>query len=341
MREAVVALLMAGSLLVGAQPARAQIYEAVGTRAQGMGGAFVAVADDATTTWWNAAGIATGPYFSAVLQRTVIQEPKDVPSLGPARRDGATGVATTFPALGLSYYRFRISEIASPSPTTGGAATSREDRVGSLRLRSLSATQVGVTVGQSVGRHLVVASTLKLVRGASAAVVDEVAQGAAALDEAARLEAGGETRADLDVGVMASMGRLRLGASVRHVRQPSFGEGDSRFELARQGRVGLAVTGAGHGFIGAATAAVDADLTRTATAIGDVRHLAAGGEAWLFGKRVGIRGGVSVNTVGNARASGSGGVSLAIRSGLYVEGVLTGGSDESRKGWGAALRVQL
>ena len=50
-------------------PARAQIYETVGTRAQGMGGAFVAVADDATATWWNPAGLATGAYFSTVIER--------------------------------------------------------------------------------------------------------------------------------------------------------------------------------------------------------------------------------------------------------------------------------
>ncbi len=48
-----------------ARPASAQIYETVGIRAQGMAGAFVAVADDSTATWWNPAGLATG----ALLQR--------------------------------------------------------------------------------------------------------------------------------------------------------------------------------------------------------------------------------------------------------------------------------
>ena len=36
-------------------PASAQIVESVGHRALGMGGAFVAVADDSTATWWNPA----------------------------------------------------------------------------------------------------------------------------------------------------------------------------------------------------------------------------------------------------------------------------------------------
>ena len=39
----------------------------VGTRAAGMAGAFVAVADDATAVYWNPAGIATGSFVSAVL----------------------------------------------------------------------------------------------------------------------------------------------------------------------------------------------------------------------------------------------------------------------------------
>ena len=39
----------------------------MGTRALGMGGAFVAVADDATAPYWNPAGLGTGATFSMVL----------------------------------------------------------------------------------------------------------------------------------------------------------------------------------------------------------------------------------------------------------------------------------
>ena len=42
----------------------AQTYESVGIRAQGMAGAFVAVADDATASWWNPAGLATSQSFA-------------------------------------------------------------------------------------------------------------------------------------------------------------------------------------------------------------------------------------------------------------------------------------
>ena len=76
----------------------AQLYEIVGIRAQGMGGAFIAVADDATATWWNPAGIAAVPFFNAVDRVTTA-------SGGPAAGDALTAVSLAFPALGLSYYR--------------------------------------------------------------------------------------------------------------------------------------------------------------------------------------------------------------------------------------------
>ena len=58
------------SLLFFSAPgvAHAQLFESFGIRAQGMGGAFVAVADDATATWWNPAGVASGAYFNALLE---------------------------------------------------------------------------------------------------------------------------------------------------------------------------------------------------------------------------------------------------------------------------------
>src|SRR3954463_13304902 len=48
--------------------ASAQTSDLIGTRAQGMAGAFTAVADDATAAWWNPAGLATGSFFSAIIE---------------------------------------------------------------------------------------------------------------------------------------------------------------------------------------------------------------------------------------------------------------------------------
>src|SRR5262245_56827678 len=97
-------------------PAAAQIYETVGTRAQGMGGAFTAVSDDATATWWNPAGIALS-YFSLVVDSGETEEPADPRPVGPAWRGKIGAIAACLPALGLSYYRLRIDEIA-PQPIT-------------------------------------------------------------------------------------------------------------------------------------------------------------------------------------------------------------------------------
>ena len=126
--------------------ASAQIFETIGIRAQGMSGAFVAVADDATTTWWNPAGLVSGGYLNVVLEYDRFEGS----SLTRAR-----AFSLTVPSMGLSYYRLSLSGMRAPS-TTASAATSREDQ-GVL-------SQYGVTIGQSVGAHLVIASTVKLVR---------------------------------------------------------------------------------------------------------------------------------------------------------------------------------
>ena len=50
-------------------PALAQAEAPVGVRAAGMGGAFTAVADDASAVFWNPGGLASGAFFSVVARR--------------------------------------------------------------------------------------------------------------------------------------------------------------------------------------------------------------------------------------------------------------------------------
>src|SRR5438477_10748355 len=109
---------IAAMLLMSASTADAQSYESVGIRAQGMAGAFVAVADDATATWWNPAGLAAGAYFNGVIEWDHVAE---VPA------GGTVGIAFAFPALGLSYYRVRISQI-EPVGSTVPRTLGREDQ---------------------------------------------------------------------------------------------------------------------------------------------------------------------------------------------------------------------
>jgi len=64
--------LCAAILIIATTDSSAQIVESVGNRALGMGGAFVAVANDSTATWWNPAGLATGPYADLAPRSCVV-----------------------------------------------------------------------------------------------------------------------------------------------------------------------------------------------------------------------------------------------------------------------------
>ena len=332
--------------VAAARPAAAQIYESVGTRAQGLGGAFVAVADDATASWWNPAGLATGAYFNVVLERGRTTEPAEPDETGgsPARRVSSGGFSAAFPALGLSYYRLRASEIGVPASTAAPGDGRQDQRAGATaglirfgQFRAIRYSQYGATVGQSIGDHFVVGSTVKVIRaGAESRITvgeDHLFDAADDLDVAVK------TRTGLDLGAMASFNRLRVGLSVRNVHELNVGTDDDPFILARQARAGVAVLGGKHGVLEAVTVAADADLTTAAGLFGDTRHVATGAEAWLFARRLGVRGGGSVNSIGERRPSGSVGVSVAPLSGFFVEAAWTEGRDASLRGWTTSLRV--
>jgi hypothetical protein len=316
-------------------PAIAQTDTGIGVRAQGMAGAFTAVADDATATWWNPAGLATGAIFNAVVEFDSSRQPTNDRSASgavPSWRFSDGGLALALPSLGLSYYRLRLSEIQA-NPYTGGPNAGRQDQgTADVRLRSLVLNQFGATVGQSLGGHLVVGSTLKLVRGSLGVAVRSASD--ASLDDAEALSGGGETHAGLDMGAMAVWGAMRLGLMVRNVTEPTFGTGSDSMTLKREVRAGVAAMPARN-----MTLTFDADLTTNATAAGDERQAAAGVEVWSPHRRFGVRGGLSANTVGSARRSESAGVSLALRQGTYLDAAATVGADSSRHGWGIDLRV--
>jgi hypothetical protein len=330
-----------GSSVFAVSRASAQPPDTIGVRAQGMGGAFTAVADDATASWWNPAGMAGGAYFNALIEAgTQRDPPSDRNSSGDlqnAARADTRSFAVAFPALGLSYYRLQVSEI-QPRTSTGTASGGRQEGGATeVRLRTLVLNQFGATVGQSLGSHLVIASTVKLM---NAGAVSEVqSPGTASLDAAKDLDPSGATKAGLDVGAMAVLGRVRIGVMVRNLNELEFGSGVDAFRLTRQARAGVAMSSGTRGVIGTATVAVDADLTTTTTVLGDERRVAAGGEVWTTGKTIGGRFGVGVNTMGTRRTSINGGVSVAVKRGVYADVELSGGTDDGRRGWGAGLRV--
>jgi hypothetical protein len=329
------------SLVLLAAPVAAQTTDTIGVRAQGMGGAFTAVADDATASWWNPAGMAGGAYFNALIESGSQSEPpSDRTAAGApqsAWRADTRSLAVAFPALGLSYYRLRVSEIQPQTSTASAAGVRQEGGATEVRLRSIVLNQFGASVGQSIGSHLVIASTVKLVRAGAVSQVQPAASGS--LDAATGLEPSGETHAGLDIGAMAMLGKARIGLMIRNVKQPEFGSGQDAFTLSRTARLGVAMSSGSRGVIGTATVAVDGDLTTTTTVLGDERRFATGGEVWTTGRTFGLRGGVSVNTIGDRRTALSAGLSAALKKGMYADGELTGGTDQGRKGWAAGLRV--
>jgi hypothetical protein len=326
-------LVVSSVLVAAASDAVAQNHEAIGIRAQGMAGAFTAIADDASATWWNPAGLAAGPFFNLILETSSQHQPVDETAV-PAWRGTSRGFSITYPALGLSYYRLRLSDVRAASSTAPGGGSRQDTGAENVRLRAVTLNQFGVTVGQSIGAHLVVASTLKLVRAGAAVDIQEL--GAAPLETAEELSLDSQTGVGLDIGALAKFGAMTIGAVVRNARRPTFGEGENSLSLARQVRAGIGgSTAAGRGRL---TVGADIDLTRVTGVFGEEQRFSAGAEFWTRSQGIGVRGGVSGNTLGLVKLTPSGGVSVALRPGIFVDAYVTGGADD-RRGWGSGLRV--
>lgn len=320
-------------LLASATPAGAQILESVGERALGMGGAFTGVATDSTATWWNPAALAAGPFVDVSLA-TAVTDRRDV----PGARSRPTWFTLGTPPFGFSYYRFRVTNIGLPSPTVHV----REDRQGTgtgVPIESLSVSQYGVTLVQSLVDGVHVGATVKYLRGTlRSAIGDEGADAGALLDAGQSLEGGdAQGRFDLDVGAIGVSGPFRVGFVGRNLTQPDFG---GVMRLPRQYRVGAAYD-AEPVFNRPLTIALDADVRSYATGTGDRRVVAFGAEEWFLGQRLGVRAGGRFNTVGARERAATAGASYAVRSGLFVEGhvVRAGATDE--RGWGVGARVSF
>jgi len=317
--------------------ASAQVFESVGGRAQAMSGAFVAVADDATASWWNPAGLATGEYLSAIYEKGRMTEPAEPGLDSPSTRTTFNDFAVAFPALGLSYYHLRISATAPPDSTGTDGPNRQDPRTAGTSVRSVLVSQLGTTIGQSIGDYLVLGATLKVMRSGA---VSGISTDAAPLDAADGLSPSHKTRGDLDVGAMATLGHLRLGLAVKNLTEPTFATGGTdSVTLHRQARAGMSVTTRKKAIRQGLTVAADADLTTTTTAVGEVRHVAAGVESWTARGKLALRAGASANTVGERRPAGSVGVGVALTRALYVNVSRVVGRDKSVTGWSTGVNV--
>jgi hypothetical protein len=318
-------VVSAGIVLAGAvPPLAAQTFEAVGTRAAGMGGAFVAVADDASAAYWNPAGFASGSVFSLVIDRSRAE--LDPPGTGSAGSRSGFLMALGTPAVALSYYRLRSLAV---NPLAGLAGTD------AVQADTLVTHHVGATVVHSLVPGVAVGATLKLVRGIASSSVRPASERNSLLHGDGDMSGEGRTRFDADLGVMAGLGRVRAGLTLRNLTEPSFGSpGQSvPVKLQRQARAGLAVAPVG-GWILAA----DVDILRPERAAGPARRFAVGTEGRVHRKAF-VRGGISANATGDRSPSVSAGASFAATGSLLIDAEVTGGSDTAARGWGVSARL--
>lgn len=279
----------------------AQTFGGIGTRAEGMGGAFVAVADDASAVYWNPAGLATGATFDFQIAR------------GEGAVGSATFVGATMPVLGLSFYRTHTVQV-SPDRKNDGS--------GKVEIRTLDTSNVGITFVQTVVSGLVIGTTARVVKGG----VEGFESG---------------TSADFDAGAVVSAGSMRVGITGRNLRRPEFEGPTGPVAMARQVRVGAALVPRSlpAGLYGPFSLAFDADLTKTPGVSGDLRMAAVGGEYWLARGLVGARAGLRWSTLDNENRAVSGGLTVRLPRSVFAEGQVTKPQDDGDAEWSVAVRV--
>jgi hypothetical protein len=328
-------LPLVACLLVLDTSANAQVAETVGSRALGMGGAFVAVASDSSATWWNPAGLAAGPFIDLALARAVTETAGGL----PANRSKASWFALGTPPFGVSFYRLKITDAQLLTPTVTESGSREDRRVG---LASVSATQLGITVVHTLTYGVHAGATLKYVRATVRAGEREGDLSTGALLDLGDDLGGGDADGafDADVGLLGIAGPLRLGLLVRNVRETTFEQDAGVARLPRQVRIGVAYDREAAGGV-PLTVAVDVDAVTIDTAAGERRNVALGAERWFAGGRVGVRGGARFNTTGGNERTATGGLSVAVRSGLFLDGHVVRGGAEDERGWGLAARVSF
>ncbi len=302
--------------------AQTSSFETVGVRALGMGGAFVAVADDPTAVHWNPAGLPHGGPVGMTFEWDRFQtgNHKAPPYPGPRVDNNSLTSLGTWP-IALSYGRFKTTDLAI-GPT------------GALATRSLRVSQVGITLVQTIVQGLVVGGTIKTMRGRPNIGLADGDTAGDALDHGADIEGEAHTTVDFDLGVMVDFEKVRVGVSSKNLREAGFGT-IAEIDIGLERRVRLGVSAFP---IDGLTFALDVDLDTADLPGGLRRKIAAGGESRL-GSRAAMRGGVRWNRDGTADAIASVGGSVAIRPSFWLDGYYTQGRRDEDRGFGFAMRA--
>jgi hypothetical protein len=294
----------------------AQQFESIGLRALGMGGAFVAVADDSTAVYWNPAGLATGATLSTVGEKTSGEQLNGRQGLS----DSGRYIGLSTPAVGLAYYHLRR------------AGAVQEPEAGAADLARLESDHFGITVVQSLTTSIAIGTTVKYVRLHAAR---SLVFGSGNLDETLDVDLP-ETQADefdLDIGLMANFAKMRLGLTARNVREPGVDTPNGRIALDRQIRAGLAL-------LPSASFIMSFDLDITEPKGDQAGRTAAIGVERRWDKlKMAVRAGVRLNTKTWGHSVPAAGASVTVRKGSFIDAYVMGGRDGAPEGWGVGARV--
>lgn len=310
-------------IVLAARAASAQIsFEVAGARALGMGGAFVAVADDPTAVHWNPAGLASGSPAGMTVgwDQLHFGNPKNPAFVGATQDAASLTSVATYP-LGISYGYYRAARVVAIN----------ED--GTPVVTNLSIHMFAGTIVQTLVKGLVVGGTVKYMRGQATSETTLGLLNGDALDEAIKRKDDSDGAFDLDVGVLGTIGWFRAGFTAKNLAQPTFtGTSGFAIQVKRRFRLGLAAQPTD-----GLTLAFDVDLDTADPLVGLRRMMATGVETRL-GSSLELRGGVRWTRDGERLTIAAVGASLKIRKGMWVDGYTTYSRNDDR-GFGVAFRA--
>ena len=325
-----------GGGAAGARPPRlgAQTFEAVGVRAPGMGGAFVAVADDATAVYWNPAGLRGRAgerggrahrwrHRPPGLGRRPAARPDTAGASGGERHAGRLGV----PPLGVSYYRLRQTgfdgSLTGARPGGGGAL--------------LVTDNVAVNLLQSLGRR-----RARRRRAAAGPRRRGAASGPGPAPirmrcwrPSTRSPATARGAVDVDAGLLVARGRWRGALVARNLASPTFERrrpASSSSLVAPGPRRRRLLPRSGDHARARRRSDADGDRDRRRAATWRSASSRRSAAASI------VRGGVRLNTIDDARPAGALGASVAVTSSIWVDAQVTRGGRDAERRWGVGLR---
>jgi hypothetical protein len=192
---------------------------------------------------------------------------------------------------------------------------------------------LGGTFAYTIFKGVEVGSTVKWLKGQASLGNSALILAGDALEEGLDRRGPSDGAFDLDVGVSAEFGPIRLGLTAKNLTEPKFAGNDGfEIQLKRRFRAGVAAL-----LADGLTLAFDVDLDTADPLVGQRRMFAVGGEGHL-GNSVAIRSGIRWSRDGEARPIGAVGGSVRIRRNFWLDTYATYSKYDNR-GWGIALRA--